>query len=140
MRLTRFDEQQTMTTLDKLAVSNEQIGTRPYDVLLVEDSADDRELFCAHCGKTQMDVELEINARAVSNSAEASNVLQTTAIRRGFYRRGATASGRHRTSTANSTLGNESRDACDNHDRRRRPRLNGSGLSSRGELFSSLNP
>jgi CheY-like chemotaxis protein len=49
---------------------------RPYDVLIVEDSADDAELFLRMLQKTQFDVGIEINAQAVSNGTQADAQLE----------------------------------------------------------------
>jgi CheY-like chemotaxis protein len=62
----------TRTIPDKSELPNENVGTRTYNVLLVEDNADDAELFLRTLRKTQMDVELEIDVQVVSNSADAT--------------------------------------------------------------------
>ncbi|HEV7967237.1 MAG TPA: response regulator [Candidatus Acidoferrales bacterium] len=48
---------------------------RPYDILVVEDNASDVELFMRTLRKVQTDLEMEINARAVTNGAEAAAQL-----------------------------------------------------------------
>ena len=56
-------------------MSKETSSIRPYDVLLVEDNPDDVELFLRSLRKVEMDMDMEINARAVSSGAQAATQL-----------------------------------------------------------------
>jgi CheY-like chemotaxis protein len=53
-------------------MSNDKSSNRPYDVLVVEDSADDVELFLRTLRKVQLETGIEINLQALSNSSQAS--------------------------------------------------------------------
>jgi CheY-like chemotaxis protein len=54
----------------------EKSGDRPYDVLVVDDNADDAELLCRTLRKAQMDAGLEINAQTASTGTQASTRLR----------------------------------------------------------------
>jgi len=55
---------------------NAGLKNRPYDLLVVEDNADDVDLFTRVLQKVQADMEIEIRAYAISNSVEAAARLQ----------------------------------------------------------------
>jgi CheY-like chemotaxis protein len=57
-------------------MSREHSRTRPYDILIVEDSADDVELFLRTLRKVQVDMDMEINAHTVSDGSEAIATLK----------------------------------------------------------------
>ena len=52
-------------------MSREQSRNRSYDILIVEDSADDVELFLRNLRKVQAEMDMEINAHSVSDGAAA---------------------------------------------------------------------
>ncbi len=54
----------------------EKSGDRPYEVLVVDDNADDAELLCRTLRKTQIDAGLEINAQTASTGTQASTQLR----------------------------------------------------------------
>jgi two-component system, chemotaxis family, chemotaxis protein CheY len=49
---------------------------RPYQVLIVEDNADDVQLFMHAMRKVQMDLEIELNAKAVSDGVQGAAELK----------------------------------------------------------------
>lgn len=57
-------------------MSKEQFRSRPYDILIVEDSADDAELFLRTLRKVQTDMDMEIKAHPVTDGAEAAGALK----------------------------------------------------------------
>jgi CheY-like chemotaxis protein len=57
-------------------MSKEQSRSRPYDILIVEDSADDVELFLRTLRKVQADMDMEIKAHPVTDGAEATAALK----------------------------------------------------------------
>lgn len=55
---------------------NDDASNRPYEVLVVEDNADDVELFLAALRKVQADLEIEVNAQTISDGALAAAKLK----------------------------------------------------------------
>jgi CheY-like chemotaxis protein len=55
------------------SVSTQSSSEYPYQILIVEDSADDVELFLRALQKVQVDMDREIKSVAVSNGADAAN-------------------------------------------------------------------
>ena len=56
-------------------MSSENPADRPYDVLIVEDNADDVDLLLRVFRQVQSDMGMEINAHAVSSSAQAATQI-----------------------------------------------------------------
>src|ERR1700722_6283728 len=51
-------------------------NNHPYDVLIVEDNADDVELFMLTMRRVQVDLEIDIKAHTISNGTEAAARLK----------------------------------------------------------------
>jgi CheY-like chemotaxis protein len=61
-----------MSRLDKSEYSATQTNGRPFEILLVEDLADDSDLCLRMFRKMQLDMDVEFNTHAVSDSAQAA--------------------------------------------------------------------
>jgi CheY-like chemotaxis protein len=57
-------------------MSREHHRNRPYDILIVEDSADDVELFLRTLNKVQVDMDMEINTHHVADGVGAIATIQ----------------------------------------------------------------
>jgi len=57
-------------------MSKEQSRSRPYDILIVEDSADDVELFLRTLRKVQADIDVEMRAYPVTDGTQATATLK----------------------------------------------------------------